>query len=349
MGGDSIFFPADSCSRDSGTQSGVTNTTTRLSKKLPLKRVHIVKETSVLDVIKEIILNAQHDGCWEVGIGGIHKPPSDNYAASALDNLPVSCVLNCGIDLWRNLEIDDDELLEIAIRDVSYQIELHNKNIEEKGSRPTTSRETKKDLRVTATGSSSVFDSWPDTGASSSNETAAGEPLLRHRFNPRVDPTILFLELKKLTFNLENFQFQISKHEALKTMFDPTFEGSGSILVRNVLIRFRVECVKRLIIDENSKNEEAVPVLQLQELDVSLEKVQLEVHDTGADWVLNKIVERFGDRFAEIISANLCEQVRTQLNEALGSLNEYFKDNADVLLSALDISLDDLAEMTVFV
>lgn len=41
----------------------------------------------------------------------ISQPPSDLYAASVLQGLPVSSVLNCGIELWRNLEIDDDELL----------------------------------------------------------------------------------------------------------------------------------------------------------------------------------------------------------------------------------------------
>jgi hypothetical protein len=173
------------------------------------------------------------------------------------------------------------------------------------------------------------------------------EPL-RHRFNPRVDPTVLYLEIKKLTFNLENFLFRIEKHESKKTVFDPAFEGTGSILVRNVLVKFRVECVKGFV-QHPGNNSVPVPVLQLRELDVSLEQVKLEVHDTGADWLLNKIVDGFGDQFAEIISANLCDQVRKQMNEALGNLNGYFAENPEVLLGVLDISLDDLEEMTVFV
>lgn len=39
------------------------------------------------------------------------QPPADRYVASILKGLPVSTVLNCGIELWRNLEIDDDELM----------------------------------------------------------------------------------------------------------------------------------------------------------------------------------------------------------------------------------------------
>ena len=48
------------------------------------------------------------------------QPPSDRYIASVLGGIPVTQVLNCTIELWRNLEIDDDELLEIVIREVSY-------------------------------------------------------------------------------------------------------------------------------------------------------------------------------------------------------------------------------------
>ena len=339
MGGDSVFFPAVSSSSDLDTPSSGSNTTDAFTRSMPSNGV--VKETSILDVIKKIILNAQHDGCWKVGVGGINNPPSDRYAASALDNLPISCVLNCAIDLWRNLEIDDDELLEIAIRDVSYQIELHKTH--EEGTDHVTTKETKDDRHTT---NSTGTDSWQMSKIPSADELC--EPL-RHRFNPRVDPTVLYLEIKKLTFNLENFLFRIEKHESKKTVFDPAFEGTGSILVRNVLVKFRVECVKGFVQHPGNNSSVPVPVLQLRELDVSLEQVKLEVHDTGADWLLNKIVDGFGDRFAEIISANLCDQVRKQMNEALGNLNGYFAENPAVLLGVLDISLDDLEEMTVFV
>ena len=40
-----------------------------------------------------------------------------------LDGLPLSEVLHCAIELWENLQLDDDELLEIAIREISSQIQ----------------------------------------------------------------------------------------------------------------------------------------------------------------------------------------------------------------------------------
>jgi hypothetical protein len=141
--------------------------------------------------------------------------------------------------------------------------------------------------------------------------------------------------------------FRIEKHESKRTIFDPVFEGTGSILVRNVAVKLRVECVKDYV--EKAGREIAVPMLQLNELDVSLEKVNLRVQDTGADWFLNKIVEGFGEKFTEITSANLCDQLRRQIEEALHNLNMYFEANPDVLLGLLDVSLDDLDERVVWV
>jgi hypothetical protein len=80
-------------------------------------------------------------------------------------------------------------------------------------------------------------------------------------------------------------------------------------------------------------------------LDVNIEKVQLRVQDTGADWLLNKVVDGFGDKFTEIMSTNLRDQIRTQIDEALTNLNVYFGTNPEVLLGLLDISLDDLDEV----
>jgi hypothetical protein len=288
----------------------------------------VVEENSILDDIRQLILNAQEFGCWQIGVGGINHPPSDEHAASVLHNLPISSVLDCGIDLWRNLEIDDDELLEIAIRDVSYQIQLH----EQQDNNNETIKESKED--------------------DPPQPVASNEPIerFRHRFNPRVDPTVLYLEIKKLTFNLENFLFRIEKHETKRTIFDPTFDGSGSVLVRNVSVRMRVECVKDYVYNSKSNSGEiCVPVLQLQELDVSLEQVKLHVQNTGADWLLNKVVEGFGDRFTEIMATNLQQQVKMQIDEALTNLNNYFVSSPDILLTLLDISLDDLEEKVVYV
>jgi hypothetical protein len=295
-----------------------------------------IEESSILDHIRELILNAQRYGCWQVGVGGVNLPHSDKYVASALQGIPISSVLNCAIDLWRNLEIDDDELLEIAIRDISYQIQLQQRR-EELGE---DTKETKEDSPSSA---SATVSPWKEPKFQSFDSFEQ----FRHRFNPRVDPTVFHLEIKNLTFNLENFLFRIEKHESKRTIFDPVFEGSGSVLVQNVCVKLRVECVKQCVC--NTTNETVVPVLQLRELDVSLEKVDLRVKDTGADWLLNKVVEGFGGRFTEIMSSNLCDQVRNHIEDALNNLNSYFEANPEVLLGLLDITLDDLDEKIVWV
>ena len=339
MGGDTIFFPMLGSMDDMDNSS---NAASNISSPVRPKPVHtVVQESSILDHIREMILNAQRFGCWQVGVGGVNNPPSDKYVANALGGLPVSSVLNCAIDLWRNLEIDDDELLEIAIRDVSYQIQLQKQR--EDVDDNFTARETKDDCPPT---DSPVQHSWQGTTPTSFEEFSS-EPC-RRRFNPRVDPTVLYLEIKKLTFNLENFMFRIEKHESKRTIFDPVFEGTGSVLVKNVSVKLRVECVKDYI-ENKSGREIAVPMLQLNELDVSLEKVNLRVQDTGADWLLNKIVEGFGDKFTEVMSTNLCDQLRKQIEEALHNLNMYFEANPDVLLGLLDVSLDDLDDRVVWV
>jgi hypothetical protein len=308
---------------------------------LPKTAHTIVEETSILDHIRELILNARRFGCWQVGVGGVMHPPADKHISAALQGLPISSVLNCAIDLWRNLEIDDDELLEIAIRDVSYQIQLQ-KQREEDGCTSTV-KESKEDH------SNNDYQVAFRRG-SPKIDLAAAEDIQEtniRRFNPRSNPTVLYLEIKKLTFNLENFHFRIEKHDAKRTIFDPVFEGTGNVLVRNVAIKFRVECAKEYVV--KSVQEFGVPVFQLSELDVSIEKVQLRVQDTGADWLLNKIVEGFGDKLTDIMSANLCDQIRSQIDEALHNLNNYFTANPDVILGLLDISLDDLEERVVWV
>ncbi|KAG7347921.1 hypothetical protein IV203_016626 [Nitzschia inconspicua] len=335
MGGDTIFFPMME-GDDSDVVGSFSSTNT--SSPIGSKMTHgVVAESSILDDIREIILNAQRFGCWQVGIGGVKHPASDKRAAAALQGLPISSVLNCAIDLWRNLEIDDDELLEIAIRDVSYQIQLQKQRDENGGEN--IEKESKVDFSP-----SNHFRASPTFMDLAPNDML--EATIR-RFNPRSDPTVLYLEIKKLTFNLENFQFRIEKHESKRTIFDPVFEGTGSVLVKNVSVKFRVECLKEFI--GKAGQEVGVPILQLSELDVSIEKVHLRVQDTGADWLLNKIVDGFGDKFTEIMSANLCEQVRNQMDEALHNLNQYFASNPNVILGLLDISLDDLEERVVWV
>ena len=332
MGGDTLFFPTEvgsslSDDEEEAEKPKAADVSKFSDENNPREANYSLEETSILDHIREMIINAQKYGCWKAGDGGIYHPPSDKYAAAALHNLPVSAVLDCGINLWRNLEIDDDELLEIAVRDVSYQIEIH----EEQHGNVDMAREPQND--------------------DPSLQADADKPPCRHnRFNPRVDPTVLYLEIKKLTFNLENFLFRIEKHENKRTIFDPTFDGSGSVLVRNVSVRMRIECVKDYVCSKSSGGVEiCVPLLQLQDFDVSLEQVKLHVKNTGADWLLNKVVEGFGDRFTDIMAANLQEQIQIQIEEVLKNLNDYFVTSPEVLLTVLDISLDDLEEKVVYV
>ena len=326
MGGDTLFFPMLGTEEDECKSEVSTPIPTVVE---PVERLR--NESSVLDHIRVMILNAQQYGCWQEGVGGVQRPPSDRYVASVLQGLPVSSVLNCGIELWRNLEIDDDELLEIAIRDVSYQIQLQ-KEREESGEN---GKECKEDQTTPA---------YRQPLLSRNSE---GLEQYVHRFNPRVDPSVLYLEIQKLTFHLDKFLFRIEKHENRRTVFDPVFEGSGSLMVRNVSIKLRVECVKGY--NEQTGRKRAVPLLQIRELDVQLEKVKLKVKNTGADWLLNKVVKSFEDNITHILATNLNEQVRQQMDLALENLNGYFAVNPDLVLGLLDITMNDLEEKVMWV
>jgi hypothetical protein len=332
MGGDTIFFPMLGADEDVDCKPTLSMASSPVA---PRESRYPVVESSVLDHIREMILNAQRHGCWQVAIGGISHPPTDRYVATVLQGLPVSSVLNCAIELWRNLEIDDDELLEVAIRDVSYQIQLQEER-EAAGEE----KETKEDHYVSGSLPSPLRETV-------SNNFSHGSDSVRHRFNPRVDPTVLYLEIKNLTFHLDEFKFRIEKHEDRRTVFDPVFEGSGSLLVRNVSIKLRVDCLKEY--SKTRGRDFAVPVLQLRELDVNLEKVSLKVQDTGADWLLNKVVKGFEDNITQIMEANLSDQVRDQIDLALENLNSYFHVNPDLILELLGISIDDLEEKIVWV
>jgi len=144
---------------------------------------------------------------------------------------------------------------------------------------------------------------------------------------------------------LTNFAFE-SKRKT-KTIFDPVFEGLGSISIQNVSIKIRVECRKERI--QKFGNEITVPVLQCQELEVKLQKVNLSVKETGADWILNKAVKQFSKNITEAIEANLKEEIRNQIDKALENLNSYFLMNPDLMLSILGITMDDLEENVVWV
>jgi hypothetical protein len=214
-----------------------------------------------------------------------------------LHGLPVSNVLNCALELWRDLELDDDELLEIAIRDVSYQIQLEKER--EEGFDPP--------IAIDAVESHS---SWGD-GISSDTSFGSNTSKLRmsksfdsghRRFNPRVDATVLYLEIKNLKLNLLHFQFRIEKQEK-KTVFDPVFEGRGAVSLENVNIRLRIDCAKHKQYDTISNSDVLLPILRLRELDVVLEKFRMKVKDTGfgSDWILNKAVDVFEENITKVV------------------------------------------------
>jgi hypothetical protein len=159
----------------------------------------------------------------------VQQPPTDRYVASVLQGMPVSTVLNCAIELWRNLEIDDDELLEIAIRDVSFQIQLQKAREERDGGDVSS-----------ATSISSSLSPPPVKSPGWSGGS------MRPRFNPRLDPTVLFLEMKNLTLNLDNFTFRIEKGKK-RTILDPIFDGRCMVSLQNINIRIRVECAKERV------------------------------------------------------------------------------------------------------
>jgi hypothetical protein len=298
-----------------------------------------------------------------------------------LRDIPLSNVLNCSIELWRNLQIDDDALLEIAIRDISYHIQLQ-KQQEEAGesnakiddihhvintslseSTYTTQGQHHKTNNSHSTipqrlSSSSSFDG--PTTASTHNQHH------QHRFNPRVDPTVLFLEIKRLTLNLDNFFFRIEKAADKKTIFDPVFAGRGMLSLQNISIRLRVECAKERVkqpiphqssgggggVGAQHSMDIVTPILQLRQLEVSLEKLSMTVKDTGfgSDWILNKAVEVFEEKLTEVVVTNLKDQIQEQLvQNILESLNSYFLINPNLLLNVLGISMDDLDENVVWV
>jgi hypothetical protein len=246
--------------------------------------------------------------------------------------MPVTDVINCSIELWRNLEIDDDELLEIVIREVSYQIQWHEKH--------------RRDNTVVTREQIPTSLPKPKARAPSKGSILFSSNRGSRRFNPRIDPTILYFEMKKLTLNLERFHFRIEKLKRL-TIFDPVFEGVGTLHVRNISMRMRVECRKERV--NKFGDDSTVPILHLQELDVGLEKVKFKVKDTGADWILNQAVKGFEDNITKAVEENLKEQVKDQIRIALEHLNTYFTMNPDLLLGILGISMDDLEENVVWV
>lgn len=290
-----------------------------------------IEEVSILDHIKELLLNAQKHGCWKPGRGGVSQHVSQSN--TALDGIPISQVLSCGIDLWKNLEIDDDELMEIVIRDISYQIQKQKDHEEQHDC-------------IEVQEFRSPVNHWGSNSIKSSTSTDE-EPLTKQRrFNPRVDPTLLYLDLRGMTFNLEEFMFRVEPKERY-SVFDPVFEGIGTLIIRNTSIKMRVECRKERIMKLGT--EVPVPVLQLQELDIGLDRVKFKFMETGADWILNKVMSGFSKNVTDILHNTLKEEIVSQIHLALEHLNAFIEVNPDLILKVLGITMDDLEENIVWV
>lgn len=239
--------------------------------------------------------------------------------------------------------MDDDELLEIAVRDVSYHIQLKKRQEEENDD---DMYKTPRPRARTSSGFGSVGSNNLGKESSSSSSFDASRP----RFNPRIDPTVLYLEIKKLTLNLDDFFFRIEKAVG-KTVFDPVFEGQGMLSLQNISIQIRVDCAKDRLKETNTEGVIWAPILLLRELDVALDKLQMTVKDTGfgSDWILNKAVDVFEASVTEIVEENLKERIKEQIENVIESLNAYFLMNPGVLLNLLGISMEDLDENVVWV
>ena len=301
-------------------------------------------EVSILDHVAELIRNAQNHGCWKVGTGGIIQSESALVAGSSLEGLPLSEVLLCAIDLWENLEIDDDELLEIAIRDVSHQIQQQKARGNELGNDLIADRNWPKDSEQIRSKHKRFTqrEGAPGVDACRSNSSELSEK----RFNPKKDPTVLFLSMSELTCCLDDFTYRVEPTKRV-SMFDPVFEGVGTLSVKNASIKIRIECRKERI--KKPSEEVTVPVLQLQNLDIGLEQVNFGFKETGADWLLNKIVSNFTNGITQVVRENMKEQISLSINEVLHHLNSYIEVNPDLMLQILGITIDDLEENVAWV
>jgi len=333
IGSGNVFSPVDLI------QEGVMSSPSWLS---PSFEDDCSIEVSILNDIADLIQNAQQHGSWQPGTGGIQQFANGKSVDPALDGLAVSEVLKCGIELWKNLEIDDDELMQIAIQDVSFQIQLQ-KDREEGTECVLKDASIEKGRRGEGKDGRSLL----HTQVSIRNlHNAQFSSQTRKRFNPRKDPTVLFLEMKKVTCMLNDFVFRVEQ-KAPSSVFDPVFEGLGSLKIQNLSIRLRVECRKERI--NKLETEVTVPVLYLQELDIQLEQVKVKFKDTGADWILNKITRGLRDNITEVVTMNVKEEIGEQIQVALEHLNSYIEVNPDLMLTILGITIDDLEENVIWV
>ena len=95
----------------------------------------------------------------------------------------------------------------IAIHDVSYQIQLHEAREQGEGMNGITTKDDFSNPRLTE------VDSRQTSKTPSADELC--EPI-RHRFHPRIDLTVLYFEIKKLTLKIFYF---VSKDKKTRRQF----------------------------------------------------------------------------------------------------------------------------------
>lgn len=210
------------------------------------------------------------------------------------------------------MEIDDDELMEIAIRDVSFQIKLHGENEKLKPKKQLSRSSTKVEHT-------------------------------KRLFNPRKDPTLLYLKLTGLTFDLNDFSFRLEPKESYSKL-SPVFEGSGTLSIQEALIIVRVECYKER--NKNKSERSYYPVLRLRDYEFDLDGIDLRFQETGFDWFLNYAISGFREIISDLLSQNMRDQVHQQIRDSLSQVNELFMNNPDFVLGLLRIHIDDLEEDT---
>lgn len=297
-------------------------------------------EVSILDHIAELIRNAESFGCWNVDRNSKSElRKSNKLLESSLNDLPLSDVLLCAIDLWEHLQIDDDELLEIAIGDISNEIRKVDSSQDVPMNDDFTKRWSNdakriKDMHQDYRKKSVSFENIAIVNSLSFDNSD-------RKFDPRVDPTILYLHMSQLTCCLDDFTYRIEP-EMRKSIFDPVFEGIGTLAIKNVSLKVRIELRKERV--KKFENEVIVPVLQLCELDVGLEKVQFYFKETGLDWLLNKIIENFAQLITQLVRDNLFSQISKTFINTLENLNNSLQVHPDMFLKILGISLDDLED-----
>ncbi|KAL3796710.1 hypothetical protein HJC23_010010 [Cyclotella cryptica] len=269
------------------------------------------KDGCVLEEVREMILSAQNHGCWNPGLGGLEKPFFYSGVPTLLGDLPLSEPLKTGIDLWQSSAISDFEFTQLAVREVSRQIHLQSR----------------------------IEDNAPPIRRTSKKASPTSSP--RKPFIPQIDSTVLLLDIKNLTLHLNEFIFRVEKGEN-KTIFDPVFEGAGSLTVKNVSISLRIEAKKELVMKNGCRIER--PLLQLASFDIRLEKLVISFKETGADWILNTVLKGFRDQITRVVEDNVREQIKNQVLIALEHVNGLFDTNSELLLKILGTTLDDLEE-----